>query len=376
MISSPRGSLPPPTGFPGFSPDTAGNWSRANWALYADIEADPLPNWTLGLAVRWEHYEDFGSTTNGKLASRFSVNDRLALRGTLSTGFRAPTPGQANAINATSKIGGAGAERALSIVSTIAPTSPVGAALGGAPLKPERSTHLSLGLVHDGESLGASLDCYRIKVRDRLALSRDIELNRPDLGPARVRDDLLVMLESTGLTSARSWNYINYFTNDFTTVTSGCETTGSYRLHTAWGATVFTGAYNVTDTKVDSYTPGGPLDDAREIRDYEAGLPKRRLLLSVSHSHGRFDLTVRLNSYSGWYDSEEDLEFDGYSMVEAMVHYAATNHLTVTLGAENIFDETPEENPNARTGLGNRYSQYAPGGFNGRFAYLKVSMEW
>ena len=362
-------------GFPGFSPDTAGSWSRGNRALYADVEADLLPRWTVGLAVRWEDYEDFGSTTNGKLASRFAVNDRLALRGTLSTGFRAPTPGQANAINATSKIGGAGAERALSIVSTIASTSPVGVALGGAPLKPERSAHFSLGLVHDGESLTASLDCYRIKVRDRLALSRDIELNRPDLGPDRVRGDLLAMLEGAGLTSARSWNYINYFTNDFTTVTSGCEATGSYRLRTAAGFTVFTGAYNATDTEVDSYTPSGPLDDAREIRDYEAGLPKRRLLLSVSHSRGRFDVTARLNHYSGWYDSEEGLDFDGYGMVDAMVHYAATDSLTVTLGAENLFDETPEENPNARTGLGNRFSQYAPGGFNGRFAYVRVGLE-
>ncbi len=363
-------------GFPGFSPDTAGRWSRANRALYADIEADPRPHWTVGLAVRWEDYEDFGGTTNGKLASRFALNDRLALRGTVSTGFRAPTPGQSNAINATSKIGGEGAERALSIVSTIAPTSPVGVVLGGAPLKPERSTHLSLGLVHVGASLTASLDCYRIRVRDRLALSRDIELNRPDLGRDRVRGDLLAMLERAGLTSARSWNYINYFTNDFTTVTTGCEATGSYRLQTAAGFTVFTGAYNLTDTEVDRYTPGGPLDDAREIRDYEAGLPKRRLLLSASHSLGRFDVTARLNRYGGWYDSEEGLDFDGYGMVDVLVHYVATDSLTVTFGAENLFDETPEENPNARTGLGNRFSQYAPGGFNGRFAYVKVGLEW
>ena len=363
-------------GFPGFSPDTAGKWSRSNTAVYADVETDVLNNWTLGVAVRWEDHENFGSTTNGKLATRLALGQGWALRSTVSTGFRVPTPGQSNAINATSKLGGEGAERALSIVATIAPTSVVGEALGGTALEPEKSTNASAGLVYASSRATASLDCFRIRVRDRLALSKDIELNRPDIGEERVRGDLIAHLESEGLTSARSWNYINYFTNDFTTVTKGCEAAGQYRLALGDGITTISGVFNNTRTRVTRYTVGGPLDSAKEIRDYQAGLPERRYQLSALHSRGPFDLSVRYSYHGGWYDSEEDLDFSGYGMFDAAVSYAVSDSLTVTLAAENLFDKTPERNPNARTGLGNRYSQYAPAGFNGRFAFLKLAAEF
>ena len=363
-------------GFPGFSPDTAGEWSRSSSAVYADAETDMLRNWTLGVAVRWEHHEDFGSTVNGKLASRLALGGGLALRATASTGFRVPTPGQSNAINATSKLGGEGAERLLSIVATIAPTSAVGRALGGAALEPEKSTNASAGLVYASDRTTASLDCFRIRVRNRLALSRDIELNRPDLGAGRVRGDLIAQLESEGLTSAKSWNYINYFTNDFTTLTSGCEAAGRYRVYLAGGVTTLAAVFNSTRTRVDRYTAGGPLDDAREIRDYEAGLPGRRYQLSASHSWGRIDLSVRYGYHGGWYDSEEDLDFGGYGSFDAVVGHALTDSLAVSLTAENLFDETPDRNPNARTGLGNLYSQYAPAGFNGRLVFLKLAAEF
>ena len=362
-------------GFPGFSPDTSGKWSRSNTALYADLETDVRENWAVGVAVRVEGHEHFGATTNGKLSSRIELGSGLALRGTASTGFRVPTPGQSNAINATSKQGGEGAERLLSIVSTIAPASAVGRALGGAELEPEKSVNASAGLVYASERATATLDCFRIGVRDRLALSRDIELNRPDLGADRVREDLIRQLESQGLTSARSWNYINYFTNDFTTVTSGCEAAARYRLDTGGGVTTIGGAFNATRTRVDRYTAGGPLDNAREIRDYETGLPETRYLLFVAHSRGPFDLSARYGRHGGWYDSEEDLDFAGYCTFDAAVSYSMTDSLTVTLAAENVLDETPGLNPNARSGLGNLYSQYSPGGFNGRFVFLKLTLE-
>ena len=296
--------------------------------------------------------------------------------GTVSTGFRVPTPGQANAINATSKLGGQGSERLLSVVATIAPTGPVGQTLGGDPLKPERSISASAGLVYDSSGLTGSADCFRIKVRDRLALSRDIELNRPDLGHDRIRSDLIAQLENEGLTSARSWNYINYFTNDFTTVTQGCEASARYRFAAGGGFTTVATAFNRTRTWVDRYTAGGPLDDAREIRDYEAGLPDTRFLFSITHSRGAFDLSAGYSYVGDWYDSEENLDFDGYGAVDAAVSYALTAAWTLTLAVENLLDETPERNPNARTGLGNLYSQYAPAGFNGRFALMKLAAEF
>lgn len=363
-------------GFPGFSPDTGGKWSRNSKGVYLDLEADVRENWTVGAALRWEDYEDFGDTTNGKLSSRFSLTDTLALRGSYSTGFRAPTPGQSNAINATSKNAGSGAERTLSIVATIAPAGPVGSALGGEELKPEKSESVSLGLVYDRNEVRATFDCFHVKVKNRLALSKDIELNRPDLGPDRVRDDLIAELEAAGLTSARSWNYINYFTNDFSTTTQGCELIGSYGLQTNAGNTVFDASLSKTVTEVDSFTLGGPLDNANEIRDYEKGLPEDRYIVSLRHEFGPVSALARYSYYSGWYDSEEGLDFDGYGLADVWLSYATRLGLTLTLGADNVLDNYPDENPNARSGLGNKYSQYSPAGFNGRFAYLRVSVEF
>ncbi len=361
-------------GFPGFSPDAGGVWSRTNRAAYLELDADPKDNWTVAAAVRWEDYEDFGTTTNGKLSTRLVLTEALALRGAWSTGFRAPTPGQSNAINATSKEAGAGDERALSIVATIAPTGPVGLALGGRPLTPEKSRSLSLGLVYQHDATTATADCFRIEVDDRLALSRDIELNRPDIGPDRVRNDLIGQLEDAGLTSARSWNYINYFTNDFNTVSKGCELTSDHELTMDGGVTRVRLAFNRTLTEVVKFTRNGPLDDAREIRDYETGLPKNRAIITARHSRGPLDLMARYSYYSGWYDSEEQLDFDGYGIADAALGYTADRGFVVTLGVDNFLNNYPDPNPNARTGLGNRYSQYSPAGFNGRFLYAKLAI--
>ena len=363
-------------GFPGFSPDTAGAWSRSNYAVYLDLEADVREDWTLGAALRHEDYEDFGATTNGKVSTRFALTDTVSLRGAWSTGFRAPTPGQSNAINATSKNAGDGDERTVSIVATIAPASPVGMALGGKALAPEKSENFAAGVVYDRNTTVLSLDCFRIKVKDRLALSRDIEFNRPDLGAHRVRDDLIGQLEAAGLTSARSWNYINYFTNDFSTVTKGCEFTGNQALETAAGATDLDVAISAIDTEITSFTPGGPLDDAGEIRDYEQGLPNIRYILTARHAYGPFDLLLRYSHHGDWYDSEETLDFDGYGLLDVSARYTMANGMALTLGSDNLLDNYPDENPNARSGLGNLYSQYAPAGFNGRFLYARLAVSF
>ena len=242
-------------GFPGFSPDTAGRWRRSSHAAYVELDADVLQGWTVVAAWRGERYEDFGSTVNGKLSTRFALGEDWALRATWSSGFRAPTPGQSNAVNATSKQAGEGAERVLAIVATIPPTSSVGESLGGRALEPEVSRDVSVGVTYGGADAHASLDCFRILVRDRLALSRDIEVNRPD--PGRVREGELHALEAAGWSSARSWNYINYFTNDFTTLTRGCELAAQLRLEPGNGVTSLRAGVARTLTEVVRFTPGG-----------------------------------------------------------------------------------------------------------------------
>ncbi|MDE2752597.1 MAG: TonB-dependent receptor, partial [Gemmatimonadota bacterium] len=245
----------------------------------------------------------------------------------------------------------------------------------GSSLKPERSRNASLGLVWNRAPVAATVDCFSIRVEDRLALSRDIELNRPDLGPDRVRNDLIETLHSEGLTSARSWNYINYFNNDFTTSTTGCELVGSYVFEVGRGVTVLDATLSRTVTSVKEFTPGGPLADEMEIRDYEFGLPRNRAIVSVRHTAGPLGAVVRFNYFGDWYDSEEDEDFGGYGMADLSVSYQLGGGIRLTLGADNVLNTYPELNPNRFTGLGNKYSQYAPAGFNGRYMWLRVSLE-
>ncbi len=90
-------------GFPGFGDIAAGSWSRGNFAVYADIELQLADNWMVGVATRYEDFDDFGTTMNGKISTNYRVSDTLALRGSLSSGFRAPTPGQSNAFNVSTE---------------------------------------------------------------------------------------------------------------------------------------------------------------------------------------------------------------------------------------------------------------------------------
>ena len=141
------------------------------------------------------------------------------------------------------------------------------------------------------------------------------------------------------------------------------------------GTTVLDAAFSRTVTKVEDFTPGGPLADEKEIKDYEFGLPRDRFIASVRHVAGALSAVARFNFFGGWYDSEEHEDFGGYGMADLAVSYRFRGGVQATMGADNILDTYPDLNPNRFTGLGNKYSQYAPGGFNGRFVYLRIAVD-
>ena len=135
-------------GFPGFPDYTAGTWNRANAAVYGDLELrDTDGRWTVGGALRFEHFDVFGNTTNGKLSARFALTDTVSVRGGVSTGFRAPTPGQQNVFNVQSTIN----PETLDLVDSATVPSTFRAAQfrGGQALEPETSTNATAGVVVD-----------------------------------------------------------------------------------------------------------------------------------------------------------------------------------------------------------------------------------
>jgi len=350
-------------GFPGFSPLSAGTWSRSNIAAYVDLEADITDNWLLAVALRWEDFDDFGTTTNGKVATHFQVTDALGLRASYSTGFRAPTPGQSNAYNVSTEFNLATNE--LENNGTIPATSPVAGLRGGKALDPEESTNYTAGAILQLGDFSVTVDYFNIEVDDRLGTSQNFALTESE------RQALI----DQGVAGANSLSTFRFFANGFDTSTEGFDVVATYSLDSSIGVTDFNLAYNQTETTVENFIPG-LIDDVR-IKELEEALPETRWNISATHGMDSWRFMARYSYFDDWYDSEDTLPYDGYGVVDAEVGYSFDNPgITVVIGADNILDETPDENPNAAQGVGNRYSQWAPGGFNGRFAYLRLMYDF
>ncbi len=346
-------------GFPGFSPIAAGGWHRANYALYADAELLDAGEgrWNVGGALRFEDFEDFGATLNGKLAARFALAEGLALRGTLSTGFRAPTPGQQNAFNVSTQFNRQ--LRDLVNNGTIPSTSRVAALRGGKALDAEKSRNLALGAVVGAGSLRLTADYYHIVVSDRLALTQSFQLTEAQKA----------QLVAEGISSATNLQNFRFFTNNFKTRTQGIDIVATYAPVSLEG-TELSFAFNHTGTRVAAYDPD-VVNDTR-IRQLEEGLPRYRWLVTGKHTLGDIRLLGRLSSYDGWFDSRDDLYYNGDYLVDLEASYSLRETATVTVGGQNVLNNYPEENPNA-VFSGNRYSPNSPFGSNGGFYYLRLA---
>ena len=346
-------------GFPGFSPIAAGGWHRANYALYADAELLDAGEgrWNVGGALRFEDFEDFGATLNGKLAARFALAEGLALRGSLSTGFRAPTPGQQNAFNVSTQFDRQ--RRDLVNNGTIPSTSRVAALRGGEALDAEKSRNLALGAVVGAGSLRLTADYYHIVVSDRLALTQSFQLTEAQKA----------QLVAEGISSATNLQNFRFFTNDFNTRTQGIDIVATYAPASLEG-TELSFAFNHTGTRVAAYDPD-VVNDTR-IRQLEQGLPRYRWLVTGKHTLGDLRLLGRLSSYDGWFDSRDDLYYNGDYLLDLEASYSLRETATVTVGGQNVLNNYPEENPNA-VFSGNRYSPNSPFGSNGGFYYLRLA---
>jgi len=343
-------------GFPGFSDQIAGSWSRANHALYGDVAWRVTDPWQVDLAVRWEDFEDFGTTTNGKVATNYRINEAFAIRGSWNTGFRAPTPGQSNASNVTTQFDPDLGE--LVNQGTIPSTNPVAVLRGGQALEPEESQSFSVGAVLELGDFTLTADYYTIEVDDRIAVSQDFTLT-----PAEV-----IALVASGVTSAANLQSFRFFTNDFDTETKGIDLVATYEAPLFGGNSSLSLAFNNNTTDVTRFNPDTL--NANRIRQIEEGLPETRWSLTGTQTWGPLRLLARVSQYDGWYDNEDGRAYDGGNyLFDAEVAYTVRDALTFVLGAQNVFDEYPEVNPGGAAGAGNRYSQYTPFGFNGGFWY-------
>ena len=164
-------------GFPGFSPQISGSFDRSNYALYADLEYLPNEDLLIGGAIRYEDFEDFGTTTNFKLGANYSLEEGIGFRATVSTGFKAPTPGQSNASNISTQF----TNGMLTNQGVVPSISPAARLRGGSELQPEESTNYTLGAYASLGALDVTMDYFFINVDDRLNLSSNFTLTAADL---------------------------------------------------------------------------------------------------------------------------------------------------------------------------------------------------
>ncbi len=354
-------------GFPGFGPIAAGSWSRSNWALYGDVERSSADDkWTVGVAVRFEDFEDFGTTTNGKISGRVRLSEKFQLRGAFSTGFRAPTPGQSNAFNVSTEFDLV----LMDLVNngTIPPTSRVAELRGGQPLEPEESTNIAIGGVYENGDFLLTVDFFQIELDDRITQTQLFSLEQDEV-------DALI---AEGITSAGNLQNFRFFTNDFDTETQGVDIVATWTPSGLGGNTNFSLLFNQTDTEVTRFNPA-TLDQTR-IRELQEALPETRYTFTANHALGdNWRFLGRISYYDDWFDSEDVATYGGKHLVDLEGSYSfAAQDVTVSIGAQNIFDTTPDENVGARSGVGNRYSQFSPFGFNGAYYYarLRYDFDW
>jgi iron complex outermembrane receptor protein len=359
---APQGFSVASNGFPGFSNLAGGTFDRRNVGAYFDAEFEATERLLLAAAIRYEDHSDFGTTTNGKLAANFRALDNLGFRATVSTGFKAPTPGQSNAYNVSTEFDTAANE--LVNNGTIPSTSAVAALRGGKPLQPEDSTNWTAGTFFNFGGLDVTIDYFNIEVTDRLNLSQNYQLT-----PQEIED-----LIAEGVTAAASLDNFRFFSNDFDTKTSGVDVVATYPLdwETA-GSTNLTLAFNTTTTEV---TRAGSTVDETRIKQIEEGVPETRWNFTVNHAISDWTILARLSYFDSWYDSEDAMTYDGDYIVDAEVAYAWNDNLRLMVGAQNLLDTYPQDNPGAASGVGNAYSQYSPFGFNGAFYYMRLRYEF
>lgn len=358
-------------GFVGFQPSNEVDEDRDAVALYADVEIPLTDKFTVEGALRVEDYSDFGDAQTGKLAARYDFSPNFALRGSVSTGFRAPSLQQSFFTSTSSVI----QNGAVVETGTFPATSDVATALGAKALKPETSTNYSLGAVVRLGDFDLTVDAYKITIEDQIVLS---ELINRSFSP-----QVAGLLDPLGVQAAR------FFLNGVTTETEGVDIVGRYRLRTeSVGDWDFTVAANVNDVSVTRLptsssvlNPVPTLFARSRILTIEEGTPDTKISGSADWKFGRWGATARATYYADVLQAgstpANDYSTGAKTTVDLEGRFQVTDRVGVAIGVDNVFDEYPDFVPaslNSNGVLGFPY--YSPFGFNGRYGYARLSVKW
>ena len=361
----------------GLPPASVSDNTRDVLGTYLDLSTKITPKWQIDLSGRFEHYSDVGDTTNGKISTRYDFAPWIALRGSVGTGFRAPTLAEEyyTALSTTPS----------SAFALLAANSAAARQLGAQPLKPEESTSYNLGLVltptHD---LSVTLDAYEIDIRNRI-----VE------GGSQVGASAISAIDAAGFSVpsqfATSAISASYFTNGANTRTDGLDLSATY--HTdfhQYGTVDWDLGFNLNNTSVTEVktgTNGKPILNAQQVAYLSTGTPKNKLIIGgnwhfnqwgVSLHETRYGSTSAEETYRTGPNANSITVFAPFTnkteyVTDLEVRYDVNKHFQVVVGAKNLFNEYPSKVPAAAQYEGADYDTTISAiGLDGGFYYLRA----
>ncbi|MFP1131509.1 TonB-dependent receptor plug domain-containing protein [Asticcacaulis sp. W401b] len=384
-LSAPQGAQ----GFPGLFPQNVADVDRHNFGAYLDLETSLTEKLSGSIAVRYEDYSDFGDNTSAKIAARYDFTPAFAIRGSASTGFRAPSLQQQYfSSTATNFVSGVPL-----LITTFPATSSVAKALGAAPLEAETSKNLALGFVFHSGPFELTLDTYKIEIEDRIVLTENL-IGRS--GTTITNQGVFNLLSPYGVDAAR------FFMNGVDTTTKGIDLVARYRLPAAgFGTYDFSLAYNHGETDIDRFPaintlsslPSPPALFARVNQNLlSSSTPEDKLNAAIDWKLGKWSAGVSAVSYSSVLVAQSNAAFDfetgDKTVVNVSGNYKFDNGVTWAVGIDNIGDVYPNQTPlttlsgtltptaSTQYNGGAAFSARSPFGFNGRYLYTRLTKSW
>jgi iron complex outermembrane recepter protein len=367
----------------GISPADEVDAKRSNAAVYVDVESDLTDRFLVAGALRYENYSDFGGNVSGKIATRFKINDKFAIRGSVNKGFRAPSLQQVFSSGTSSTVQAG----AISQTKQLPSSDPRLALLGIEKPQAENSWNYNLGTTAKvGENLLFTLDAYQIDISDRIIISEALKTSAVPAIKAAF--------------AGTSVQEISFFTNQLSTKTTGIDFVTTYK-HNFNEDSRFTVSLALTANKTEitgvKATPAALTKDALKpeailIIDtisrslIETSQPRQKAVLSLGYQWKKLNVTVRANHFgevTAWEKSpvyHRNQTFGAKTLIDVAIAYEVIKNLSISVGSNNVTDVYPDK-------VLSNYASYFSGqtpytrnagqfGFNGRFTYLNATFNF
>ena len=344
-------------GFPGYSLANELVKDRSNISLYVDSELDITKSFLLSGAIRFENYSDFGAAINGKLATRLKVTDKINLRGSISSGFRAPSLAQIYYNLRFTNFNSSGATEVL-----LSPNnSPVTRAFGIEKLNQEKAFNSSLGITTSFGDFTTTVDGYFIRVKDRIILTGYFDASALNIGVSEAQ----------------------FFANGVDTKTTGLDVVVTWKKNIGNASYAATLVGNINDMKIDRVN-NGSLDEGtffgkREKAFLLASAPSNKFGLNLNYKRNKFDSGLAFTRFSKVvlvdYSDEDDV-YDAKIVTDLTLGYQICKNLKLSIGSNNLLNVYPDKQDEVGDTEAGGYWDSVQMGFSGAYYYARIGFDF